>query len=330
MRYVWADIFFVVNFLFDFSLLYLAGRLARTPVVGRRLAWAAAAGSGFAVAALFPGLGRLMTPPAEIIASALMVALAYPDACRTPRSYLRTLGFFYLASFAVGGAALGWNYLMTGKGGLGPGPGGGALGPAAVLPAALFGGVLLHWAFVTGREHRRLAALCIPCRVEVEGAAAEFHGLVDTGNRLRDPLSDAPVVIVEYPAVKGLLPPGLRYVWRGPVEPGESGPVGQAAPDTAAGGAEPEDGEEPDLGRLAEVLGGTSWLARVRLVPFSSLGRANGLLVGFRPDAVTVVRGGRPVRRTDVVVCLSPRPLSAEGGYRALLPPEILDGRTAA
>ncbi|HCJ11184.1 MAG TPA: sigma-E processing peptidase SpoIIGA, partial [Clostridiales bacterium] len=44
MRYVYADILFLVNFIFNFSLLYLAGRLAGAPVAGRRLTLAAALG----------------------------------------------------------------------------------------------------------------------------------------------------------------------------------------------------------------------------------------------------------------------------------------------
>lgn len=318
MGYVYGDIFFLINFCFDFSLLYLAGRLARSAVRGRRLLLAAALGSGFALAGLYPQMQFLMTLPAELVASALMVAVAYPATVRNLGSYATTLGLFYVASLLVGGAALGWNYLVSGVASVDGGAATGNLGLGSVIPAVLVGGVLVHWAFVTGKERQRVSAFCVPCRVEVEGNQAEFRGLVDTGNRLRDPLSDDPVVIVEYPALGQLLPPGLVSVWQG----GSSVQTG-AGPD-------PGEAEEPDLGRLAAALGGTGWLARVRLVPFSSLGRASGLLVGFRPDAVIVGSRGKSIRRTDVVVCVSPRPLSQEGGYRALVPPEILEGDAVA
>jgi len=304
LRYVYADILFVVNFVFNFSLLYLAGRLAGAPVAGRRLTLAAALGGAYGVASLYPSLSFLMSLPAKMLTSGLMVAVAYP----TPRPgpFFRLLGLFYLSAFVVGGASMAWNYLTTGSATVLTGAGSRPLGLPAVLPAALFAGVLLHWAVAAGRERRRILSCCVPCRVVVGGVQVEFPALVDTGNRLRDPLSDSPVVIVEYPALDRLLPP-------------EFGPVWQAS-----------DEDEPDISGLVAALGGTPWSARLRVIPFTSLGRASGLLVGFRPDEVIVGPQGRTVSRKDVVVCLSPRPLSSEGSYRALMPPEILEGDTAA
>lgn len=305
LRYVYADILFLINFLFDFSLLYLAGRFARSAIAGRRLVLAAALGAAYGVASVFPGLVFLMSLPAKILASCLMVALAYPDTARDLRSYVTVLGLFYLCSLVVGGAALAWTYLTSATAGPGTTAVSGRVGLGVVLPAVLFGAILLHWALVWGRERGEVEFLCVVCRVVIAGQGAEFRALVDTGNRLRDPISDSPVVIVEYPAVTRILPPEFAPVWEA-------------------------EQDEPDLAKLATVLGGSGWSARLRLVPFSSLGRANGLLVGFRPDEVVVGRQGRSVRRTDVVVCVSPRPLSAEGSYRALLPPEVLQGEAAA
>ncbi len=304
MRYVYADILFLVNFFFDFSLLYLAGRLGRAAIAGRRLLLAAALGAAYGVASVFPSMAFLMSLPAKVLASALMTAIAYPKAGRTPRSFATLLALFYVVALVVGGAALGWAFLTSSGGGAGAVVASGSLGPGLVLPGALFGAVLVHWALLSGRERTGLESLCVVCRVVIGERETQFRALVDTGNRLRDPLSDSPVVIVEYPAVTRILPPEFGPVW-----------------ETAE--------EEPDLGKLATALGGTGWSARLRLVPFSSLGRANGLLVGFRPDEVLVGRRGRTVRRTDVVVCVSPRPLSSEGTYRALLPPEVLEGEAA-
>lgn len=299
MRYVYADILFLVNFCFDFSLLYLAGRLSRSPLAGRRLVLAAAVGSGYAVAAVIPSLAFVASLPAKLLFSALMVALAYPSTTRRLTGFALVLGLYYLANFAVGGTVIAWGYLtgqaLTWGTGLGsPGPSLGVL-----VPAALFGGVLLHWAVSAGREEAKLDVRCVPCLVLVDQRRAEFRALVDTGNRLRDPLSDAPVVIVELPALSDVLPPGLEQAWG-------------------------SDAEEPDLGKVTALLAGSPWCSRLRLVPFSSLGRASGLLLGFRPDAVVVRTKGSAVRRTDVVVCVSPRPLSSEGLYRGLLPPEVL------
>jgi len=305
LRYVYVDIFFLINFCFNFFLLYLTGRLARAPLAGRRLTLAAALGGLYSVASLYPELSFLMSLPARLLASGIMVAVAFPTG--RPKSFAVTLGLFYLGAFVVGGAALAWSYLVTGSASAYPGSGGRALGPAAVLPAALAAGALLHWAVTAGRERGKVLSYCVPCRIVVGDLEAEFPALIDTGNRLRDPLSDSPVLIVEYPAVGSLLPPEFGPLWD-----------------------EDDPTDEPDLPGLTAALGGSPWSSRLRVIPFSSLGRASGLLVGFRPDAVVVGPPGQVVRRTDVVVCLSPRPLSAEGSYRALAPPEILQQQALA
>jgi stage II sporulation protein GA (sporulation sigma-E factor processing peptidase) len=329
LRYLYADVFLIVNFCFDLSLLYLAGRLGKLPVAGRRLVLGALVGALYGTASLFPQLAFLMSLPAKTIASFLMVALAYPAGLRGLRIYGRVLALFYLVSFVAGGAALAWNYVLTGAVSLDGGLSEGRLGVGAVAPAVVFGVTLLHWALVSGRKREQITALCVPCRVVVEGREVEFRALIDTGNRLRDPISDAPVVIVEYPAMTGLLPPNLGLVW---IPTGGTGLEAAAGIRRPAANAETGDSEpdEPNLSRLTEILGGTPWLARIRLIPFSSLGRSSGLLIGFRPDAVVVGGEGRSVRRTDVVVCLSPRPLSSEGSYRALLPPEVLEAQVVA
>jgi stage II sporulation protein GA (sporulation sigma-E factor processing peptidase) len=301
LPYVYADILFLVNFCFNFSLLYLAGRLSRSPVVGRRLVLAAALGAAYGLASVFPEAGFLMSLPTKLLVSGVMVAVAYP----TPRlaSFGAVLGLFYLGAFVVGGAAMAWTYLTSDTPGF-PGGVAGGLGLGVVLPSAMLAAALLHWAVVAGRERAHVLAYCVPCRVVIGGQEAEFPALIDTGNRLRDPISDALVVIVEYPAIDRLLPPEIAPVWQT---------------------AEPD---HPDLGSIAGALG--PWSSRLRLIPFSSIGRASGLLVGFKPDAVIVGGRGRTVRRTDVIVCVSPRPLSAGGGYRALLPPEALEADAAA
>ena len=306
MRYVYADILFLVNYFFNFSLLYLAGRLSRSAVVGRRLLLAAGLGAAYGVVVLFPSAGFLMSLPAKLLISAIMVAIAYP----TPRlrSFAAVLGLFYLGALVVGGAGLAWSYLAQ-RGGPPVATGGVlagfGLGFGVVLPAALFAAVLLHWAVMAGREREQVLSYCVPCRVVVGDEEAEFPALIDTGNRLRDPLSDSLVMIVEFPALEGLLPIEFAPAWE----------------------SEPDD---PDFAGLAGALGASPWSARLRLIPFSSIGRASGLLIGFRPDSVVVGRLGRSVRRTDVVVCVSPRPLSAEGSYQALLPPEILETEAMA
>jgi len=171
--------------------------------------------------------------------------------------------------------------------------------PSAWLLAAVAAALLLaRWGAPLLRRSFLSSFFQVPVIIRFGEKRLAVRALVDTGNQLRDPLTHRPVVVVEYEVLRPLLPPALR---RGL-----------------------EAGEEPDLGRLAQDLKGTPWATRIHLVPFTSIGRAHGVLVCFRPDEVVVVTGGRLVRVKDILVGIYRQRLSPQGNYRALLHPDIL------
>jgi len=61
------------------------------------------------------------------------------------------------------------------------------------------------------------------------------------------------------------------------------------------------------------------------LIPYSGLGARTGMLLGFKPDAVTVSRGERSwCYESSVVLGLTRRSFGPVAEYEALLPPELL------
>ena len=60
---------------------------------------------------------------------------------------------------------------------------------------------------------------------------------------------------------------------------------------------------------------------RIRVIPYSSLGNEQGMMLGFVPDRITV--DGKVAR--DVVVGISEKALSSANEYNALFNPNILN-----
>ena len=79
------------------------------------------------------------------------------------------------------------------------------------------------------------------------GKAVSLSVLLDTGNLLKDPISQKPVIIVEKDALRGIIPLDINA---------------------------------DDIEKLSEHIDD------VRLIPFRSLGMENGILVGFKPDKI--------------------------------------------
>jgi len=118
---------------------------------------------------------------------------------------------------------------------------------------------------------------------------------VDTGHCLVDPLSRSPVIIAEFEEVKPLLPHGMQDLFC--------------------------QRQENDLTGLLAIRD-ESFYNRIRMIPFTSLGRNNGMLIGFRPDAVKVE--GAKAAQTDAVIGIYNDKLCRDGRYRGLVSPELV------
>lgn len=150
-----------------------------------------------------------------------------------------------------------------------------------------------------GAVHRgiRDGLFVVPVDIDFGADRVSFQALIDTGNRLRDPASGNPVIIVEYGAIEAALPREVRAALAGP---------------------------DDDFVARARAVAGSAWSSRFRAVPYSSVGREKGMMVGFRPDRVRVADGRRMVITSRAVVCVHTSALCPGGNYRALVNPDIL------
>ena len=77
-------------------------------------------------------------------------------------------------------------------------------GSAAAIPCAIAGG--LSMSLLYAARPPRSADYRVRIRLNVNGKTARFDALVDTGNRLREPLSGLPVLVAEEALVRSVLP----------------------------------------------------------------------------------------------------------------------------
>lgn len=89
---IYADILFLLNFFFDFFILWAAGSFLRRKIIYWRLFLAALLGAFYGVGMLIPALGYLYVFGAKIAFSLIIIAIAYPIA--NIRGFLSLTGFF--------------------------------------------------------------------------------------------------------------------------------------------------------------------------------------------------------------------------------------------
>jgi stage II sporulation protein GA (sporulation sigma-E factor processing peptidase) len=137
-------------------------------------------------------------------------------------------------------------------------------------------------------QPRSLPREILNVRVRVNGKAAAMKGLVDTGNRLREPFSGLPVAVCEAKAFAGVLPDAHI----------EAALKGELVADTP-----------PPL----------------RMVPFANVGGA-GVLPAFKPDMLLIETPGGTLEAEEVYIGLS-REKIGDGRYDCLLSPELMISR---
>ena len=154
-------------------------------------------------------------------------------------------------------------------------PGGGG---AALLPALGLCYAAVRLFPGRGERERRI----VTAEVRLGERTASFPALRDTGHSLTDPIGGRGVLIADREA--------LAPLFEAPLPAGTS-----------------------DAAALFRVLSERRELrGRLRLTPYAALGNSGGLLVCFRPDAVTLAGEGR-----QLLVALSPTPFAGED-FRAV------------
>ena len=287
---VYIDVILMVNLVMDFLLLWAAGKLAGLRVVYKRLLAASVLGAVYSAGCVFANLSLWYDFPVKVIISGLLVIIAFwPE---SGRQFLKAWGYFYGVSFAMAGSVIGLSYLFRGWN-IGSVPdfsylwlGGGVV---CALALGVYGDRMM-------RERVVPNLLKCPVGLRFGSVWCEGQGFIDTGNNLTDPLTNKPVVIAEYQLLSGCFPVDVRQAM--------------------------EYCRRDE--NLFEALAQTSWANRLRLIPFTSIGKKHGLLVGVRSDEIKILSGSSWVSYPGVVIGLYRESLSPEGSFQLLIPASLM------
>ncbi|NLX03053.1 MAG: sigma-E processing peptidase SpoIIGA, partial [Syntrophomonadaceae bacterium] len=226
---------------------------------------------------------------AKLLFSCLLLVIGLAPHSWT--EFKKALVYFYGISFTVAGASIAASYLAAVPGQ------GFSFSYLWLLAGATF--ALLIGVFGEKYLLRRIVPNLLRFGVELRFGAHSCNGqgFLDTGNGLKDPLTKRPVVVAEYEFLKPCLPQDFQQAF--------------------------DDNRDEDdiLNRLSH----SSWANRLRIIPFSSIGRKNGILVGVRADSILVNMGKKNVLHNNVVIGIYRDKLSQDGSYHLLIPSEIVN-----
>lgn len=132
-------------------------------------------------------------------------------------------------------------------------------------------------------------------KININKKFVYIKSIIDTGNFLRDPISKVPVIVVEKQALLDLVPNCI-------------------------------------LDNLDKIINGENidfgeYISKIRLIPFTSLGKENGILIGIKADEVLVELEENNISINNVIIGIYNGNLSRNGKYKALIGLDLLDGK---
>ena len=285
MPEIYADVILLVNFIMNSFILWAIGKISRQKI---RYIWLFAGGLTMALMYVIVMITLPFSFALSAAASIAMLSTGILVGLRPNgiRSFLSLLILGYLCSFTLGGLGMMLFYRMA------------HVGWTLLIICVLSAYVLIKLGLNLIESITIKKQMLCPVTIYVGGEAMSLQALVDTGHTLHDPLNNAPVIIAEFDSVKELLPSNIRLMFY--------------------------EKQENDLSGLITASAGSRFYERIRMIPFASLGLANGMLIGFRPDRVALATAQRELTREDVVIGICNRKLSGDGRYQGLIGPELV------
>lgn len=295
---VYLDIVFLENLCMNYIILFATGYIMKLKMKQIRIIVSSILGSTYAVLVYLQNIFFFSNIIVKIMLSIVIILVAfYP---KKMKLFFREIILFYLVSFVFGGCAFFLLYFVKPQNVL---IRNGVYVGRYPIQIAILGGIVgftitqMAFKVVKGKITKKdvLADLVICWN----GKQVKLKALVDTGNMLKDPISGLPVIVVDRNRLYHIFPKEI-------------------------------------LNNLENIINGKlpkdiffkeqEFISKFRMIPFSSLGKQNGLLLGIKVDEVKICFDDIDWVVNGAIIGIYDKPLSKNNEYTALVGLDILEG----
>lgn len=233
---------------------------------------------------------------AKITLSVVMVYIAF--APPNIKQLLKQILIFYLVSFIFGGCTFALIYFLKPenvemKNGVFVG-----IYPIKVgLIAGIIAFIITQITFKINKSKLNNKNTFIEIELYNKNKMTKARALLDSGNMLKEPISQKPVIVVEKAILSKIIPEEvLNYIER------------------MVGGDDQERNEMQE------------YLSKIRMVPFMSLGKENGMLIGIRLDKIKINTEDIRLEKENIIAGIYEKKLTKDNKYNALIGLNLLEG----
>lgn len=293
---IYIDVVLIENLIMNYIILFTTGLILKLKIQSIRILIASLLGAIYSIIAYTGVLKIYSSFLLKIVLSVLIVYIAFNP--QNVRKMWKDLLIFYLTSFVFGGAAFALIYIVKPqdiimKNGL-------FLGTYP-LKTVILGAVIAFAVIIAAFSivKSRISKKDMFCEIEtkINNKIVRTRAIIDTGNMLKEPITNTPVVVVEHKLLYECIPKEI-------------------------------------LNNLENIIGGDfkkipeqikeKYISKLKLIPFSSLGKQNGMLLGIKPEYIKIIKEEEEEIKKNVIIGIYNKSLTKKGEYRALMGIELI------
>ena len=293
---IYIDIIFIENIIMNVIILYATSIILKQKIKIIRLIISSAIGSIYSIVMYITKLTIYSSIVSKFILSVVMIYVAFIP--NDLKKMFKQIIIFYLTSFVFGGVALNLIYFLRPenvsiKNGLFTGE----YALKVIMLGAIMAFIIIKISIKIIKTKFNAKDMYCDIKLKINGKQIETKAMIDTGNLVKEPITNTPVVIVEESLLEGIISKeilkNLENILRGNLE------------------NLPQDIQD-------------EYLPKLRCIPFSSLGKENGMLVGIKISEIVVKSEDDEKKTSNIIIGIYERSLTKRGEYIALVGVDLL------
>lgn len=287
---IYIDIIIVENLIMNYIILYAVGLISKNKIYYFKIFLASLIGAIYSIIKYISKISIYSNSIFRIALSIIMVYIAFNP--QNIKKMCKQLILFYLTTFTFGGVAIYLIYVLKPqdiiiKNGMFVG----TYVLKIIFIGAIIGSIILIVAFKIAKNKINKNDMMCKIKITLNGKEKILNTMIDTGNMLKEPITGNPVVVVEKTVLYDLLPKDI-------------------------------------LNNIESILGGdfekipedikNEYISRLKIIPFSSLGKQHGMLIGIKPEKLEVINE-QIEEKNNAIIGIYNKSLTKRGEYNALI-----------
>ena len=295
---IYIDIVLLENIIMNYIIIYATAIILKKNKRHIRFFIASFIGAIYSILAYISILKIYSNIFLKIILSIIIVYIAFNP--QNIKKMWKALAIFYLVSFVFGGVAFAMIYMVKPqdvlmRNGL-------FLGTyplKTIILGAIISFVLIVVVFKIIKTQISKKSMYCDIEIKLNEKIINTKAMIDTGNLLKDPITNTPVIVVERSLLYECLPKEI-------------------------------------LNNIEKILGGdldsvpenikNKYINKLKIIPFSSLGKENGMLIGIKSEYIILKNSElqEDKKIKNIIVAIYEKSLTKKGEYRALVGLELV------